>query len=34
VDPAGGSDYGIYRHRPSEATIEALCQKLMGSARP
>jgi exodeoxyribonuclease V beta subunit len=34
VDPAGGSAYGIYRHRPSEATIEALCQKLMGSAGP
>lgn len=34
VDPVGGSAYGIYRHRPSEATIEALCQKLIGSARP
>ena len=31
VDPEKGGDYGIYRHRPEAAAIEALCQNLMGS---
>ena len=34
VDPEQGSAYGIYRHRPEAAAIEALCQNLMGSVVP
>ncbi len=30
VNPAKGNDYGIYRHRPSAAAIEALCSNLIG----
>ncbi len=30
VDPAKGTDYGVYRHRPPVAAIEALCASLIG----
>jgi exodeoxyribonuclease V beta subunit len=34
VDPEKGSDYGIYRHRPAAASIEALCTNLIGTVAP
>ncbi len=34
VDPDKGSDYGIYRHRPAAASIEALCTNLIGTVAP
>ena len=30
IDPAKGGDYGVYRHRPPAADIEALCSTLIG----
>ncbi len=34
IDPAKGGDYGVYRHRPAAAAIEALCSNLIGPIEP
>ncbi len=30
IDPGSGSDYGVFRDRPSQASVEALCSQLIG----